>query len=51
MADKRGKQADKAFKHWNDKAKRNSGFKDRAGNFSGNKIGTELKQHRANCWG
>jgi len=27
MADKRGKQADKAFKRWNDKAKRNSGSK------------------------
>jgi len=39
MADKRGKQADKAFKCWNDKAKRNIGFEDRAGNFSGNKIG------------
>jgi len=39
MADIRGKQADKAFKRWNDKSKRNAGFEDRAGNFSGNKIG------------
>jgi len=35
-----GKQADKAFKRWNDKAERNTGFEDRAGNFSGNKIGS-----------
>ena len=34
----RGKQADKAFKRWNDKAKRNSGFKDRAGNFQATKL-------------
>jgi len=34
-----GKQADKAFKRWNDKAKRNTGFEGRAGNFSGNKTG------------
>jgi len=34
-----GKQADKAFKRWSDKAKINTGFEDRAGNFSGNKIG------------
>ena len=38
MADKRGKQADKAFKRWNDKAKKNSGFKDRAGNFQATKL-------------
>jgi len=35
----RGKQANKTFKRWNGKAKRNTGFEDRAGNFSGNKIG------------
>jgi len=41
MADKQGeiKQADKAFKRWNDKAKRNTGFEGQAGNFSGNKLG------------
>ena len=36
MADKPGKKkptkiADKAFKHWNNKAKRNTGFEDQAG--------------------
>ena len=38
MADKRGKQADKAFKRWNDKAERNAGFEDRAGIFSATKL-------------
>jgi len=41
MADEQGEheQADKAFKRWNDKAKRNTGFEVLAENFSGNKIG------------
>ena len=34
-----GKQANKAFKRRNNKAKRNTGFEDQAGNFAGNKIG------------
>ena len=33
-----GKQTDKAFKHWNDKAKRNNGFDDRAGIFQATKL-------------
>jgi len=43
MADKQGeiKQADKTFKRWNDKAKRNTGFEDRAGHKSGNRNNIE----------
>ena len=35
----RRKTSRQAFKSWNDKAKRNTGFEDRAGKFPGNKIG------------
>jgi len=34
----RGKQAGKAFKRWNDKAERNAGFEDQAGNFQATKL-------------
>ena len=49
MADKRGKQADKTFKRWNEKAKRNTGFEDRAGNFSGNIEQTAGVRSRSDC--